>query len=132
MIKGTNKGTPIHADPCAFPCFGNVGPPIMATLNLHGFTMELLIWLFTNPIVPNALDASQESTLSHVHQTNVNPSHSLAIKSSPPPSSSSSENAATSNQNPTKKKRKNQKKKKHGGKPLASSLEITSLTFVHV
>lgn len=61
--EGTKQGTPIHGDPCAFPCFGNVGPPMMATLNILGFTVGLLVWLFSNPVVPNAPDAYQVSTL---------------------------------------------------------------------
>jgi hypothetical protein len=106
--KGTNQGTLVHGDPCAFPCFLDIGPPMMATLNLPRFTVGLLVWLFTNPVVSNALDASQVSTLCQEHQTNLDPSHSSPIKSSPPPSSSSGESTTTSNQNPRNKKRKNQ------------------------
>ena len=110
--EGTNQGTPIHRDPCAFPCFGNVGPPMMATLNLPGFIMGLPIWLFTNPIVLNVPDASQASTLCQEHQTNPHPFLSSPIKSYPPPSSSSGESTTTSNWKPRRKKKK-------GGKPLA-------------
>lgn len=67
--KGTNQGTPIHGYPYAFPCFGDIGPPLMATLNIPGFTVGLPVWLFTNPVVPNAPDASQVSTLCQEHQT---------------------------------------------------------------
>ena len=92
----------------------------MATLSLPGFIVGLLVWLFTNTVVSNALDASQVSTLCQENQTNIDPFHSSPIKYSPPASSASSESTTTSNQNPRKKKRKNQKKK-HGGKPLASA-----------
>lgn len=108
----TNQGTPIHGDPCAFPCFGNIGPPMMTTLNLPGFTVGLPVWFFTNPVVPNAPDASQVSIVCQEHQTNPDPLHSSPIKSSPPPSSSSSESTTTSNQKP-------RKKKKQGGNPMA-------------
>ena len=95
--KGTNQGTPVHGDPYAFPCFGNVGPPMMATLNLLGFTVGLLVWLFTNPVVLNALDASQLGTLFQENQTNLDPFHSSPIKYSHPPSSSLVESTTTSN-----------------------------------
>ena len=107
ITEGTNQGTPINGDPCSFPCFGNGGPPMMDTLNLLGFTMGLLVWLCTNTVFPNALDASQVSTLCQEHQTNPNPFHSSPIKSSSPPSSSSGESTTTSNEKPRKKKRKN-------------------------
>ena len=120
--KGTNQGTLVHGDPYAFPCFGNIGSPMMATLNLPGFTVGLPVWLFMTPVVLNAPNASKERTLCQAHQTNLVPSHSSPIKYSPPPSSSVGESTSISSQGPRKKKRKNQKRnKKKGGKPLASS-----------
>ena len=95
--SNANQGTPVHGDPCAFPSFGNVGQPMMTTLNLPGFTMGLPFWLFTNLVVLNAPDASQVRTLSQVHQTNVDPFHSSPIKYSHPPSSSLVESTTTSN-----------------------------------
>jgi hypothetical protein len=35
----TNQGTPSQRDSCAFPSFGNVGAPLMAILNILGFSM---------------------------------------------------------------------------------------------
>jgi hypothetical protein len=31
----TNQGTPSQGDSCAFPFFGNIGVPLMATLYIH-------------------------------------------------------------------------------------------------
>ena len=96
ILEGTNQETNAHGDPCVFLCFGDVGPPMMATLNLLGFTVGILICLFTNPIVPSAPNASQVSTPCQEHQTNPDPFHSSPIKYSPPPSSSG-ESTTTSN-----------------------------------
>ena len=53
--------------PCTIPLIGNVGVPLMATLNLPGFTLGLLVWLFSTPTVLNAPDASQVSSLYQGH-----------------------------------------------------------------
>ena len=55
-----NQGTPFHGDPCPFPCFGNVGPPYIATLILLGLTMGLSVWFSSTPVVSNDPTASQE------------------------------------------------------------------------
>jgi hypothetical protein len=104
----TNQGTPSQGDSCAFPFFGNVGVPLMATLNIPGLNVGLPVWLGTIPNVLNSLDASQLRTLCHGHHVDV-PS---STKSSPPPSSFSGESLATSNQKSKRnRKRKNRKKK---------------------
>jgi hypothetical protein len=90
----TNQGTPSQGDSCAFPFFGNVGVPLMATLYIPGLNVGLPVWLGTIPNVLNSLDASQLSTLCHGHHVDV-PS---STKSSPPPSTFSGESIATSNQ----------------------------------
>jgi hypothetical protein len=59
----TNQGTPLQGDSCAFPFFGNVGVPLMATLNIPRQNVGLPVWFGTIPNVLNALDASQLSTL---------------------------------------------------------------------
>jgi hypothetical protein len=104
----TNQGTPSQGDSCAFPFFGNVGVPLMATLYIPGLNVGLPVWLGTIPNVLNSLDASQLSTLCHGHHVDV-PS---STKSSPPPSTFSGESIATSNQKSKRnRKRKNRKKK---------------------
>ena len=120
--EGTKQGTLVHGDPCAFACFGNIVPPMIATLNLPRFIVGISVWLFTNLVFLNALDASQARILCQEHQTNLDPLHYSPIKYSPPPSFLSNESIATSSQDPRKKKRKNhKKKKKKGGKSLAFS-----------
>ena len=76
----TNQGTPLNENPSTFPFFGNVGPPYMVTLSLSGFTIGLMIWLFSTslgantPIVPPQPDASpQQSSPSQNHQAHVDP-----------------------------------------------------------
>ena len=57
------------------PC-GDVGPPFMATLNLPQLTIGLPVWLFSNPVIPNAPFVSDLGPLLHEHQPHVNPSPS--------------------------------------------------------
>ena len=62
-----NQGTPMPGDHCAFRFLGNVGAPLMVTLNMSpGFTLETLVWFFPIPNVLNALNASKESTLYYI------------------------------------------------------------------
>jgi hypothetical protein len=89
----TNQGTPLQGDSCAFPFFGNIGVPLMATLYLPGLNVGLPVWLGTIPNVPNTLDASQLSTLSHEHPIDV----SSSTNYSPSPSLASGESIVTSN-----------------------------------
>ena len=89
----TNHGTPLQGDSCAFPFFGNVGFPLMATLYIPGLNVGLLVWFGTIPNVPNALDASQLRNLFHGHPVDV----SSSTNSSSPPSPASGESTVTSN-----------------------------------
>ena len=50
----TNQGTHVQGAPCDFPFVGNIGAPLMATLNLPRFTLGLLIWFFSTLNVLNA------------------------------------------------------------------------------
>jgi hypothetical protein len=93
FIDDTNQGTPLKGDSCAFPFFGNIDVPLMATLYIFGLNVGLLVWLGTIPNVPNDLDASQLRTLCHGNHFDV-PS---STKSSPPPSTFSGESIDTSN-----------------------------------
>jgi hypothetical protein len=63
----TNQGTPSQGDSCAFPLFGNVGVPLMATLYIPGLNMGLPIWLGTIPNFLNALKTSWLIMLCHGH-----------------------------------------------------------------
>ena len=89
----TDQGTPSQGDSCAFPFFGNIRVPLMATLYIPGLNVGQPVWLGTIPNVSNALDTSQLSTLIHGHPVDVS---SLA-NSSPHPSPTSGESTVTSN-----------------------------------
>ena len=80
--------------PCTIPLTGNVGVPLMATLNLPRFTLGLPVWLFSTPTVMNAPDASQVSSLYQGHQNNASPS---LVAASPPPFTLCGESSNTSN-----------------------------------
>jgi hypothetical protein len=68
----------------------------------------LPVWLGTLPNVSNSIDASQLSTLCHLHNVYA----PLSAKSSPPPSAFPGESIVTSNQKSKRnKKRENRKKK---------------------
>jgi len=62
-FEDKNKGTPTQGDSCVFPSFGNVGAPLMASLNISGLNVGLTIWLWTTSNVVNSLDASEINTL---------------------------------------------------------------------
>ena len=90
----TNQETPMQGASYAFPFTRNVGVPLMATLNLPGFTLGLLVWLFSTPTALNSLDDSQVSSLYQGHQNIASPS---PVAASPPPSTSCGESSDTSN-----------------------------------
>jgi hypothetical protein len=69
----TNQGTPFHGEPFVFPCFGNVGPPYIATLSLPGFTIGLPVWFFSTLVIPNSLGASNAIPPPQEHQPHVDP-----------------------------------------------------------
>ena len=110
----TNKEAPMLGDPYTFPLIGNVGVPLMATLNLLGFTLGIPVWFFSTPTVLNAPDASQVRSLYQGHQNTASPSHVVA---SPPPSTSCGESSDTSNrQSKRNRRRKNRNNnRKQGG-----------------
>ena len=80
--------------PCAIPLTGNVGVPLMATLNPPSFTLGLPVWLFSIPTILNAPDASQVRSLYQGYQNTASPS---PVVDSPPPSTSCGESIDTSN-----------------------------------
>ena len=80
--------------PCTIPLIENVGVPLMATLNLTGFTLGLPVWLFSTPTILNAPNDSQVSSLYKGHENIASPSH---VTSSPLPSTSCIESTNISN-----------------------------------
>ena len=120
--ESSNQEIPFHMDPCNCPCFGNVGPPMMATLSLPGLTIGLPVWLFSIPNVPNAPNTSPIRSTCPRHHTDTHPLHSTHAKSFSPSSSLSGESSITSNQESNKKKKKANRKKtpNQDNKPPAS------------
>ena len=72
----TSKENPFQGMSFVSPPCGAIGPPFMATLNLPGLTIGLLIWLLSNTVIPNALFVLDPGPLLHEHQPHVNPSPS--------------------------------------------------------
>ena len=91
----TNQEIPMLGAPCTFPLTENVGVPLMATLNLPGFTIGIPVWFFSTPNSLNAPDASKVRSVYQGHQKTSSPSH---VAASRPPSTSCMESSYTSNQ----------------------------------
>ena len=73
----TNQGTLPKGDPRSFPFFGNVGTPLMVTLNIPGLNFGLPVWLWSTLNIPDVLEASQKNDLFQGHKMGVNCSSSL-------------------------------------------------------
>ena len=110
--ESSNREIPFHVDPCNFSCFGNVGPPMMATLSLPGLTIGLPVCLFSIPNVPNTPYVSPVRSTFQRHHINTDPLHYIPVKYFSPSSSSSGESMVTSNQKSKNKKKKKKKSKK--------------------
>jgi hypothetical protein len=107
VLEDSNQG--IY---CYFPFFGTIGASLMATLNILGLNVGIPFWLWNNPNVLNALDASQISTLCHGNCMDVDPSAFALANSTPSPSPPFGEIVATSNQKSKRNKKRKSKKKK--------------------
>ena len=53
----TNQGTFLKGDPYAFPFFGKIGIPLMATLNIPGLSVGLPIWLWSTLNIPDVIES---------------------------------------------------------------------------
>ena len=74
MSSGTtNQEVPSQGEPFVFSSFGNVGPPLMATLSLPRLTIGLLVWLLSIPVIPIPPCVSYVNSPSREHQPHVNP-----------------------------------------------------------
>ena len=104
------------------PPYGEVGPPLMATLSLPRLPIRLPIWLFSSLVIPCTPVAYDPNPSSQEHQPHVDPSPSSPDVSSPISTSSPVESCSTSSQVDKKKKRKIKKKK---GKLLNDSQPTT-------
>jgi hypothetical protein len=45
VLEDINQGTPAQGDSCNFSLFGNIGTPLMATLNIPRMNVGLPVWL---------------------------------------------------------------------------------------
>ena len=63
----TNQEIPMLGTSCTIPLTGNVGVPLMATLNLPGFTLALPVLLFSTPTSLSDPDALQVISLYQGH-----------------------------------------------------------------
>ena len=88
FLGTTSKENPFQGMSFVSPPCGVVGPPFMANLNFPGLTIGLLVWLFSNPVIPNASFVSDLGSLRHEHQPHVNPSPSSSTVESTSLSSS--------------------------------------------
>jgi hypothetical protein len=86
---------------------------------------------------PNALDASQISTLFHGHRMGVDPLPFASTKSTPSPSPSSGESLATSNHKSKRNRKRKSKNKKSptstshvGGVPPATAFHARGMSLV--
>ena len=122
-LRKTNQETPLPSMSFVFPPYGDVGPPLMATLSLPRLTIGLPVWLFSSPVTPCTLVASNPNPSSQEHQPHVDPSPSSPDVSSPISTSSSVESCSTSIQVDKKKKKRKIKKRKN--KPKTKSQRIT-------
>ena len=64
----TNQENPLSRMSFVFPPYGDVGPPLMATLSFPGLTIGLLVWLFSSPVIPCTPVASDPIPSLQEHQ----------------------------------------------------------------
>ena len=62
-----NQETPSQGEPFFIPSFGNVGPPLMVVLSLHGFTIGLHVWLFSSLVIQISSIVSNPNSPSQEH-----------------------------------------------------------------
>ena len=121
-MEQANQGIPLGGNPSPFSCWGDIGPPHMATLSLPGLTIGLPVWLFSTNVVQTTTVPEQSSQQLDLSRATHQPSTS-GNSSSPP---SSSKGRAGKSQAPKEKKEKKKKEKKkkelkaNGGKQRTS------------
>jgi hypothetical protein len=147
FLEYTNQGIHSQGDSFTFPFFGNVGAPLMATLNIIGLNVGLLVSFCTTLNVTNSIDSSQIRTLCQGHRTCIDPSPSTYAKFTPP-SPSSGKILDSSNKKYKRRRKRMSKKNKSptyashignlspaskshvGGKRPSSSIHVGSTSLV--
>jgi hypothetical protein len=120
--RTANEGTPFPGEPFVFLYFGNVSPAYIATLSLPRFTIGLLVWSFSTPVISNAPGPSNTIPSPQEDPSHVDPSPSSLVVSSSLSSPSPSEIFEVGNQGDKKKnKRKIRKKKNKQGDKIPTT-----------
>ena len=106
----TTQEVPFQGVPFVFPPSEGIGPPFIATLNLPGLTIGLLVWIFNlvihvTPNVSNVTSPPGEGR----PEPNPSPSSSVVV---PTLSSSSLDQSSMVSSHVDKKKKKGKGKKK--------------------
>lgn len=80
MPEVTGEETLFNENPIPFPNFANFSPPSVAMLSLRGFTIGLMVWLFSTNLILNTQTitarpsfSSQPSSPSQHNQPHVDP-----------------------------------------------------------
>ena len=82
-FRTTNQETILPSTSFVFPPYGDVGPPLMATLSLPILNVGLPLWLFSSPIIPCTPVASDPNPSLQENQPHVDPLPSSLDVSSP-------------------------------------------------
>ena len=101
-LESSGQGIPFDRNLSPFPPFRNIGAPYMATLSLPGYTIGLLVWLFSTSLVQNVVISPQYSTPPTGQNQppvdpKVDPLPSSSVVSSSPSSCFPGESIGTSN-----------------------------------
>ena len=109
--RTTTQGVPFQGVPFVFPPSEGIGPLFIATLNLPGLTIGLLVWIF-NPAIPITPNVSNVTSLSREDRPQPNPAPPSPVVASPLSSSLLDQSSMVSSHVGKKKKKGKGKKKK--------------------
>ena len=107
----TNQEVPFQGVPFVFPPSEGIGPPFIATLNIPGLNIGLLVWLF-NLVIHITLNVSNVTSPRGEDRPKPNPAPSFPVVASSLSSSSLDQSSTVSSKMDKKKKKGKGKKKK--------------------
>ena len=107
--RNTTQEVPFQGVPFVFPPSESIGPPFIATLNIHGLTIGLPVWLF-NPVIPITPNVSNVTSPLREDRPQPNPALSSPVVASSLSSSSLDQSSMVSSHVGKKKKDKKEKK----------------------